>query len=649
MDGDKFECSLKLEGQGKPLEVPCGNIPKIDVSILSYGFHGRIRFVVHKDEELDFFYEPAIIKVTLTVTPLDTTDPENELKPFELKGIITDKTLSKEAIEGYKSDEVQARECVIEFCDPACAIWSQHFPVQIFTEKSMKDVIEEYISDSISIKYDSDLTAETHPLIAIGLGDPRNTVDFYTFLMWHFETQGSIWQYDYTEKQYVISDKKDDSGEVTQLPCDKAGVSVFWPEPSRQNQRVVNSYTEDFASEEVEGEEVFEEIRRDRLFPTPIPDEVTKKATDIKPKNHTCEHQLIVDFKRYPKKDLYPGNLFNFEDPYWGKELYFKEKEYRIHTLQLDLTGTENPMTKTPMEQQEYVGSVVGVFETKEEVLVQRPNIRVPVYPFALEGKVLSELGEKQEETFEIGKDEETDQTYYTVKLPWAEDQTVKAPFEPTYINGQSYYPLLHDQRVVVHFTLFKAKIVEVKNWFEMAELPRTVQGNKTVFAPWKEDEGDLKYTIMEHKEDANGLTFLIERQQEKQVQYIRITHDGLHLMVHEAKKTEPQCHIWMNNEHRIEINSQVKPNEKQTMVLEPKKITTICEDGGDKSSITQTPTKISIECDEFELTTEKETTLVSKGPTSTKGKKVTIKGDSGVAIEDGSKVAISAPSITEG
>ncbi len=642
---DSFKCNLELKGKGGKLSVKCGNISNILVNIFSYGFNGSVAFVVDKEAKIDFFYEAAVIEVKLTIESGYTDDT---IKPFELNGIVTNKALFNQSIDGYAPDEVQKRECEIEFCDPAAAIWSQHFPVGIFTEKSMEDVIKSYISKLISIKFDSPAVKEKRPLIALGLGDPHNTVDFYTFLMWHFNETRDIWEYDYTEKQYIIRDKKDSSGQPIDLPYDPGLASIYWPLPSRQDMRIVNSYADDPTSKEVKRGEVYEGINRDYLNTTPIVAEVEEMAEDIKPKPNTHEHQLKIRFERYPEKNMFPGNLYTFNEPQWGKELFFKKKLYRLHTLQFAMNAIEDSYSKeSPAEEQKYAGSLVGIFELKEEVHVQRPEIRVPFYPFPLEGKIFSEVGEEKELTFDIGKDEKTAQFYYTIELPWAKNQKVTAPFEPTYTNGQTYNPLLKGQRVVVHFHLFKAKIGEVLDWFGSAQLAHKKQGNRTVFAPRNEGK---TYTIMEHvKEDDETLTFLIERKSDKQVQLIRIKEDGLHVIVHKEGEEDPQCHMWMDNKYTITITTQNKQeNETQKITLKPQEVCTLCEKGGDKSTITQTPKSITIDCQEFNLKTKK-TNFTSEEATVCKGKELNLEGSTGTKITDGAKIEISSAAIDIG
>ena len=642
---DNLKCTLDLEGSGKKLHVPCGNITRMQTNIHSYGFEGRIEFMVDGEEKVDFLYEFPIIELTLTL--ISDQAPKQE-KPIELKAIVTQKALLREFPRPEGPDlQVLTRLFSIEFKDPALAIWSQHYPVAIFTEKSMENVINSYISKTISINIESTRVKESKPLIALGLGDHRNQVNFYSFLMWYLHDMESIWEYDYIEKKYVIRDEKKSSGKPIPLPYDTGQVTVCWPEPPRQDIRIFNSYADDPAVRKIDGKEVYEEITRDILYTTPILADVDARAAKERPKSHAFEHGLDIFFDNFPTVSPFPGGIFTFEDDHWSKDFFFKKKTYRLQSLILNVEASDFQFSKViEKDAQVFHGTLHGSFELKEEETIRRPHFNVPLYPFPLEGKVFSEVGEEKELTFDIGKDEQTSQLYYTVQLPCAEDQKVTTPFEPTYTNGQIYNPLLKGQRVVVHFHLFTAKIVEVLDWLGCAQLPVKTQGNRTVFAPRNEDKA---YTLMEHVDEEGHLVFLIERKSDKQIQLIRIKEDGLHVIVHKEGEENPQCHMWMDNEYTITItscNSQAK--ETQTIKLKPEEISTLCEKGGDKSTIVQTPKSITIECDEFNLKTKK-TNLTSEDATSCKGKQVNLEGSQGTQIKDGAKIDIKSAVINIG
>ncbi len=339
-----------------------------------------------------------------------------------------------------------------------------------------------------------------------------------------------------------------------------------------------------------------------------------------------------------------PGQLYTFNLPDWKNNAFYKKNTYRLVSFYLNLSNTESEIERaTDGKTQGFIGTAQASFELKEEPIIQRPLFIPPLYPFTLPGIVFSSVGEENDITFDITENDETKFKYYTIEIPCAEKQKVVAPFEPRYTNGQDYKPLTKEQVVLVDFELFTARVVEVHDWLTCAELPIKTEGNQTVFIPKKDDK---EFTVLRHYEDQGHLIFYIQRKSDPQMQILRIEEDGLHLIVKKAEEEDPQCHIWMNNEHTITVTSQdVQAKQEQTIKLEPKKITTLCEEGGDKSTITQTPTSITVKCDEFILDTKK-TTFKSENETECQGKTVDIKGSQGINIEDGASIKAKAKTV---
>lgn len=651
-----FKCQLKLKGDGGELTVKCENTSNVSMNIFSYGFSGQVTFVVDKEEKWDFFSEPGTLDLVLTV---ESVSADDGVEPFEFQGIVREGTL-EELVDLANQSKIDKRVCQLEFCDPAQEIWSRHYCVEIFTDKTLEDVINSYISERISIKYDSPNMKEERKLIALGLGDERNSVDFYAFLMGLFQKIGDTWEYDYAKKQYVIREEKDSSAEPIKLPFDSGPISRYRPQQPRHNMRVVNSHVKHYeSSADVEGVEVYEGITRDYLLSTPLPADVEKISEKIKPKPNTREHPLKINFDEYPPVNMFPGNLYSFQDhdrktQQWGKELWFKEKIFRLHSLFLVMNAFDDSLSKeSPADQRSYEGVLKGIFEQKEEVHVLRPpNLRVPYYPFPLDGTIFSEEGKEKEITHDIKEDEETKQPYYTIEIPSQEKQKVRAPVLPTYVSGQDNKPLLKGQPVRVHFHLFTAEIAKVLEWYGVAKPEDDKQRNKTRLAPWLEAdaEADEVYTEWEHvQEDDGTLTWTLKRKQaDDQIQQIKIKEDGTHLLVFKREEeADPQCHIHMDNKNNILIQSKNKETT-QNIIIQPELLSLLVEKGGDKSTFVQTPKSVTIECQEFTLNTKK-TNFTSEDVTICKGKNINIEGSQSSTVKGGSKVDIKSSTINIG
>lgn len=72
-----------------------------------------------------------------------------------LTGVITSHTVSEHT--SYESSDiiVSFREYCIEFCDPAQALWKEHFPIALYTRSSVADVIKKNSNLLINVKVKS--------------------------------------------------------------------------------------------------------------------------------------------------------------------------------------------------------------------------------------------------------------------------------------------------------------------------------------------------------------------------------------------------------------------------------------------------------------------------------------------------------------
>src|SRR6185436_5225713 len=68
-----------------------------------------------------------------------------------------------------------------------------------------------------------------------------------------------------------------------------------------------------------------------------------------------------------------------------------------------------------------------------------------PVWPFYVEGKVLSETGAEKELTFQPYQDSQTSLYYYKVKIPLWDDIKVIVPFEPLLQPAHYFFPMVKD------------------------------------------------------------------------------------------------------------------------------------------------------------------------------------------------------------
>ncbi len=203
--------SLKLESDGKEAELPSGNIERLSLNLHSYGHTCNIQFCTFDDDDVDqIFTVPKVLKATLAFKPIDPADGSAPL--LEIKGIVTNKCFKR--IPSVLGKEEQAhRVYEIYFSDSAKVTWEQHYPINIYLEESMKDVIDKHINPEITMKYDWDPLETKYPITAFSLEHKywlpaQEQTNFYSFLMWYLYQENGILAYDYETHGYTITGKK---------------------------------------------------------------------------------------------------------------------------------------------------------------------------------------------------------------------------------------------------------------------------------------------------------------------------------------------------------------------------------------------------------------------------------------------------------
>ena len=208
--------SLKLESDGKEVELPSGNIEEFILDLYTYGHTCKLQFCTFGKDDIDeVFNAPKMMKATIAFKPLDSnlgTEPV-----LEIKGIVTDKSFTR--MPATKGKEEQAHRLYeIYFCDSAKAIWEQHYPSNIYLEDSMKDVFEKHVNPEIKMNYDWDPLEAKHPITALSLEHKHwlpahEQTNFYSFLIWYLHQENGILAYDYKTHSYAITGKKKESSE----------------------------------------------------------------------------------------------------------------------------------------------------------------------------------------------------------------------------------------------------------------------------------------------------------------------------------------------------------------------------------------------------------------------------------------------------
>ena len=622
---DNLKVTLLIQIEGEEVKILSGNIEKLSLIAHSYGYDCGIQFTGFEDDKLSaLFSSPKITKATLSFF-----DHEKEGPPLlEIKGIVTDKYLRR-----VDSDERKKGMYEIFFSDNAKVTWKEHFPTNIYVDKTMKDVFDEHKNDEITIKYDWDVLEETHPIIAFALEykgwtPEKDQVSFYSFLTWYLNQEGGVWEYDYKKHAYSMLGKKSEGeGEPYGIYewCVNPPICKF-PQAVRYNDKILKHSSDTLNEQDNENPEAFKSVRVDafdsgnyRFFPELVRRTIKSKQ---KPEKNSIEFTTTQMTEDLTIDKIIPGSMVTFKadkttNGTWSKDAAFKDKVFRVRSLVFE---AEKMSTSEKEEKPVAAFQILmkGLLEYKEELFIERPDFIPLQFPFTIQGKIFSTIGEKEQTTYNIAEGENAPLGQYLVSVPLAgKDKKVVVPFTPDFMTGQYYFPFCKDERVLLSMYFHTAKIERVIDWQPLARLPSGVQGNQIVLS----SNGKDKYVILKHEfVDGKDSVFTIKQSSsEEQTQTITITEKDMIVVLDE--KDKKTLLINLNHEKGLTLSLKDKNADMtQETIFDGKAMTHLCKGSAGTSTIVQKPDSITVECDKFSVKS-KEIILDAEDSISQSGK----------------------------
>lgn len=538
---ERLAITLSVTAGGTAHTIPGANVKAVELDRLAYGFSGAVEFVMVDekayggDEEDTFildFVKPDLIEVALTVTAVfESPETADSIEPVSVTGLGVTRTLTEYPDKLHTDRAILWRRYRIEFVDPARLLWGQHYPCELNTEKSPKDVIDAHKGAKITVTYDWDALATQAPLFFLNLL-PEHGASFYDFIAWYVDTNNAVLTYDYATPGYELTAAKDASGTPTSLFGDDVErLSVVFPEVPRFARNVLNSYTESFAKSPVANAQAVEGIHQDYLLRTPIAQDVDDRVTLETSRLFVRSSELQVVFRRWPTITFAPGLLVKFVAAnLWGADSIAVQQTWRVfeHTLRVRATE-QGPDAEHNFTSTDYDIEIGARLEQKDEKYVRLPAYVAPEYPGYLEGKVVSAVGEDDELTYDFATDSDTSLDTYTVKVPLFEDKTVAAPYDPYHGYGKVYVPLYKNARVLLALELRDARVDRLLDWREGVRMAKDAQGEQIFFG-----KKIGAATMMNHSYDNAQPVFNIARTNDKDKGTIQIKEGALIIQIKE-------------------------------------------------------------------------------------------------------------------
>lgn len=548
--GDRLKIELTLNIAGTDYKIIGGHIKNLELALRSYGFWARVDFIViddkpaggkTEDKLYTDFIKKDLAKATLTVRAIYPDHPiDDGAEPLKLTGLVIEKAYSDIVYKEVKGDSAAlARHYFITFIDAAQHLWRQHYPCELFTQKTMKDVIDAQKPDQITLTYNWPELTTTRPLLFLGHEPGSGKASFYDFLIWYVDTRGGIFTFKYQDQKFDFAADKDMAARKVKLyQDDVAGFRLVFPEVVRHKVRIHNSYTEGAQTKEIDQDAKQAPIKQDYLLDTPVAAQVDARETLEKARLIVRQNELTISLKRFPADPIAPGDFIEFtNNEYWMKSIKPLPKPVQGQTMRVfafDLRAKafdDTPDYRSMATDAGYTIEGTLKLELKTEKHVKLPDYIRPHYPRHIEGKIVSEVGAEDELTYQIYTDADTSVEQYKVKIALFADQEIFVPFNPNLFPGHYYFPAYKTQRVLIAFEFEHAWLKRFLDWRPEGRLAADTQGNHLLVGKKPLSSTSVKHVYGEDKPE-----FQILRTHEKDVQTIHIKEGYMLIEVKEKK-----------------------------------------------------------------------------------------------------------------
>ncbi|MBZ4396701.1 hypothetical protein [Myxococcus sp. AS-1-15] len=539
---DRLQVAVTLTAGGTPHVIPPGDVKSFALTLRSFGFEGRVAFDVadntsagglEKDPLKAAFLEQDLMEVQLELTAVHTdAAPQPALTSLKVKGLVSERSLVEVPAAPRPGAPLLHRRYEVTFQDAAALLWSQHFPCVLYTQKTMKDVLDAHKGTHIPLVYDWSAGLDaTCPQLFLGL-TPEHGASFYDFLLWYVDTRDGVLAYDYTAAKYKLSAAKAAEGTPVKLwGPDVDQVTVRFPEVPRHEVTVLNAVAEGPATRPINQQSAVTGIRHDVLLRTPITNEVDARVTLETARLKVRGKEVELGWKRFPATALVPGSLVKLPTTEaWAAAGLAGGETFRVRTLALRGDAlASTPDAEHLSKNGGFEFQMATLLEPQAEKWVDLPPYLPPTWPRYVEGLIVSEMGDEPHETWQAYTDSKTSQDGYKVKIPLWANQIVTLPFNPNLLPGHFYFPAYKGERVLVGLDFQKAWLKRFLDWRDTARMPADGQGTHLLVGKTPENGTSMKHSYVDGKP-----VFLLQRTNAKDTARIEIKEGTLVIRVKE-------------------------------------------------------------------------------------------------------------------
>ena len=547
-DGLIFRLEISSVIAPTPILLSGHNVQHFELDLRGYGFSGELSVLVSDDQSLAseardtllaLFRAPDLIKLRLTLQAARVDQDVNTVPvPLELDALVSERALS-EHVAKLGDAPLSFRRYVVRFADAAQVLWRQHFPCELFTNKSLRQVIDSYRTTHLVIEYPDVEVGQVRPMIFLGCDAEHRRgerASFYDLLMWRLDEMDKVFVYDYTRKVYQIHGTKPRPVVFDLIPHDIDRIATYYPEYPRYQKNVLNDFVEDVRNRVIDNLKKVNTLRQDHLFNSMIGRDFDREVQERTTAFRMPKPELVMHYHAFPTKPYAPNVGIDFrldredleaEDIALPVEAALEVcRVYRVH-----LRGRRDDTDVRAV----YDGLVPATFrlracawmELASDGELRLPAYTLPRYPVAIEGRVVSEAGTPLDETYQFYPETLSRIPRYKVMIPLWANQIITTPYIPNTLPGQFYFPLYKYERVLVDLFFERAQICEMREWRATAQLPMDTQGDQLLLG-----KTPINRTSMVHWYENLNPVFEIERLNQFDNEVLKLAEGNMLLQV---------------------------------------------------------------------------------------------------------------------
>jgi hypothetical protein len=448
----------------------------------------------------------TLIEVSLQAT-VYINNTQGTINFVSLTGYVSTWEFSEQTLTNVLSTQelMLYRVYHLKFADPAQIFWKQHYPSYLLTNSTLQALITAQTPTQIKMTYNWTVLTTQYPVLSLSLGAPGNInrASFYDYLIWLVDTQNGVFLYDIATNQYTLSANVASSGTAESLnPLEIAKFGMSYPEVRRYQANVLNAYSASPKTTSISNSQMVSPIRHDYIASYPIASDMTSRVTLETARMNQPLTEVWVEYQKVQLQFTPPGQLVEFNNsPAWNSSIFVYGKTYKVKTWRLNAhVVDENCLVNLNNAYGKYSIDHSIVLMTSTDLCVPMPSYNIPIYPFFVEGTMVSESGAATDTTYQFYTDSTTSANYYQISIPLWDNQIVRANYQPNFDAGQFYFPPYKNARVLVGLGFNNAYISAFLDWATGTALTLDSQGNQLVMGQSTTSQNIIKHSYVDSK-----------------------------------------------------------------------------------------------------------------------------------------------------